>query len=85
MKIEINKKYISAIGEIVSIINKVDDYYVSVKNDEYYENGNFLFDNVECEYDLICEVVDSILYEYNLGILTQKEFIEEHIRHWSKK
>ena len=50
----------------------------------YTEHG-LRYDAKHSSQDLICEVVPEIYERYNLGyILSQREFIEQHIKYWTE-
>ena len=87
MKIEVDKRYINAKGDIISIngFNKGDMYpYQDTKEKEsYFSNGLYRYFDNQGENDLICEVVEGICDDYALGYITQKEFIEKHIEYWT--
>lgn len=84
MKIESGKHYIDCEGSIINIIER-DEFgiFIDSENASYYENGRF-YPDIEYKYDLICEVVPSIIQKYVSDDITIKQFIEEHIKYWSK-
>lgn len=85
MKIEIDKQYIDAIGNVVSIsrVSSCGNFFM----DEYYcwySDGRYYRDE-QHEFDLICEVVPHIYKEYESNIITIKQIYEQHIKYWSEK
>ena len=86
MKIEVGKSYINAKGNVVKIeFEQIDMLYPYVcRYYSYMPNGR-RFIGQESQQDLICEVVPEIYEAYTLGyILSQREFIERHIKYWTK-
>ena len=92
MKIEVNKKYINAKGEVIFIDSKSSSIFgLSVYNifytknyDRYFENGKSFTGNFEeykegSPFDLICLVDNDLLNQYEIEEITQKEFIQKHI------
>ena len=85
MKIEVDKSYINAKGDVVKIeFEQIDKIYPYVcRRYSYMINGRIIIGE-ESPQDLICEVVPEIYEAYTLGyILSQKEFIEKHIKYWT--
>ena len=86
MKIEVGKSYINAKGDVVKIeLGQIDKIYPYVcRYYSYAEDGRRIIGQ-ESPQDLICEVVPEIYEAYILGyILSQREFIEKHIKHWTE-
>ena len=86
MKIEVGKIYINAKGDVVKIeCEQIDMLYPYVcRYYSYMPNGRRIIGQ-ESPQDLICEVVPEIYEAYNLGyILSQREFIEKHIKYWTE-
>ena len=86
MKIEVDKSYINAKGDVVKIeFEQIDKIYPYVcRYYSYMINGRRVIGQ-ESPQDLICEVVPEIYEAYTLGyILSQREFIEKHIKHWTE-
>ena len=87
MKIEVGKSYINAKGDVVKILklwNNLNNYPYTCREYTYTVNGR-RFRGQESQQDLICEVVPEIYEAYTLGyILSQREFIERHIKYWTK-
>ena len=86
MKIEVGKSYINAEGDVVRIIrnNPKSAYPYICRQYSYTEHGLRLGEKHSSQ-DLICEVVPEIYEAYTLGyILSQREFIERHIKHWTE-
>jgi len=86
MKIEVGKSYINAKGDVVKIeFEQIDKIYPYVcRYYSYMINGRRVIGQ-ESPQDLICEVVPEIYEAYTLGyILSQREFIEKHIKHWTE-
>ena len=86
MKIEVGKSYINAKGDVVKIeFEQIDMLYPYVcRYHSYMPNGRRIIGQ-ESPQDLICEVVPEIYERYNLGyILSQREFIEQHIKYWTE-
>ena len=86
MKIEVGKSYINAKGDIVKIeFEQIDKIYPYVcRHYSYMINGRRVIGQ-ESPQDLICEVVPEIYEAYTLRyILSQREFIERHIKYWTK-
>ena len=86
MKIEVGKSYINAEGDVVKILklwNTITYPYTCIEY-SYTVQGRRLIGQ-ESPQDLICEVVPEIYEAYTLGyILSQREFIERHIKHWTE-
>ena len=86
MKIEVDKSYINAKGDVVKIeFEQIDKIYPYVcRHYSYMINGRRVIGQ-ESPQDLICEVVPEIYERYVLGYRpTQKEFIENHIKYWTE-
>ena len=86
MKIEVGKSYINAEGDVVKIVREypIQFYPYSCRAYSYTEYGR-RFGGHESPQDLICEVVPEIYERYTLGyILSQRGFIEKHIKHWTE-
>ena len=86
MRIEVDKSYINAKGDVVKIeFEQIDKIYPYVcRYYSYMINGRRVIGQ-ESPQDLICEVVPEIYEAYTLGyILSQREFIEKHIKHWTE-
>ena len=86
MKIEVGESYINAKGDVVKIeFEQIDKIYPYVcRHYSYGINGRIVIGE-ESPQDLICEVVPEIHEAYTLGyILSQKEFIEKHIKYWTE-
>lgn len=75
MRIEIGKKYIDASGDIVKIVRESEDINYEFVDDKcvyFTKDGYYYSSKTTSEYDLICEVDDSIMLIYNY------EFILAH-------
>ena len=86
MKIELGKSYINAKGDVVKILKLWNNmnYPYTCREYSYTVYGRRLIGQ-ESPQDLICEVVPEIYEAYTLGyILSQKEFIEKHIKYWTE-
>ena len=86
MKIEVGKSYINAEGDVVRILKlrNIIAYPYSCSEHSYTIQGRRIISQ-ESPQDLICEVVPEIYERYNLGyILSQREFIEKHIKYWTE-
>lgn len=86
MKIEVGKSYINAKGDVIKIeFKQIDKIYPYVcRHHSYMINGRRVIEQ-ESSQDLICEVVPEIYEAYTLGyILSQREFIEKHIKYWTE-
>lgn len=86
MKIEVGKSYINTKGDVVKIeLGQIDKIYPYVcRYYSYAEDGRRIIGQ-ESPQDLICEVVPEIYEAYTLGyILSQREFIERHIKYWTE-
>ena len=86
MKIEVGKSYINAKGDVVKIeFEQIDKIYPYVcRYYSYMPNGRRVIEQ-ESPQDLICEVVPEIYERYHLGyILSQREYIEQHIKYWTE-
>ena len=86
MKIEVGKSYINAKGDVVKIeFEQIDILYPYVcRHYSYMTNGRRIIGQ-ESPQDLICEVVPEVYEAYTLGyILSQREFIEQHIKYWTE-
>ena len=85
MKIKVGKSYINAKGEVVKIKDsQLDVVYPYICDLYSYTTSGIRFFNQESPQDLICEVVPEIYEAYTLGyILSQREFIERHIKYWT--
>ena len=86
MKIEVGKSYINVKGDVVKIeFEQIDKIYPYVcRYYSYMANGRRIIGQ-EFPQDLICEVVPEIYEAYTLGyILSQREFIERHIKYWAE-
>ena len=85
VKIKVGKKYINANGLVISILHKEESstYPYECSTSSYLASGRY--DMVRpCGRDLICEVVPELYQALLNGSITQKEFIEKHIEHWSR-
>ena len=87
MKIEVGKSYINAKGDVVKILKLWNTiaYPYSCSKHSYTIQGRRIISQ-ESPQDLICEVVPEIYERYTCMeyILTQKEFIEKHIKYWTE-
>ena len=86
MKIEVGKSYINAEGDVVKILKlwNTMTYPYTCRGYSYTVQGRRIIGQ-ESPQDLICEVVPEIYEAYTLGyILSQREFIERHIKHWTE-
>ena len=86
VKIEVDKSYINAKGDVVKIeFEQIDKIYPYVCRYYSYMRNGRRFIGQESPQDLIYEVVPEIYEAYTLGdILSQREFIERHIKYWIK-
>ena len=83
MKIEVGKSYINAEGDVVKILKvwNIMIYPYTCRGYSYTVQGRRIIGQ-ESPQDLICEVVPEIYEAYTLGyILSQREFIEQHIKY----
>ena len=87
MKIEVYKRYINAGGDVIYIgkfykghTNPFED---TPGENTYTSDGKFE-EHLAGVYDLICEVVPYLHEQYTCGYISQREFIEKHIKHWTK-
>ena len=86
VKIEVGKKYINAEGDVVRVIKLWSNmtYPYTCRGYSYTAYGQRVIGQ-ESPQDLSCEVVPEIYEAYTLGyILSQKEFIEKHIKYWTE-
>ena len=86
MKIEVGKSYINAKGDVVKILKlwNTMTYPYTCREYSYTVQGRRVIGQ-ESPQDLICEVVPEIYEAYTLGyILSQREFIEQHIKYWTE-
>ena len=86
MKIELGKSYINAMGKVVRIIDsQLNEIYPYLSDLYSYTTSGIKLFGQESPQDLICEVVPEIYEAYTLGyILSQREFIEQHIKYWAE-
>lgn len=87
MKIQVNKHYINAKGEVIFIVECIEELlypFRDAKNYEYLDTGKYVDNYVNSKRDLICECTPDILAYYTANFITQKEFIQQHIDYWSK-
>lgn len=85
MKIEVGKSYINARGDIVKILEKqLDTVYPYICEDYSYTPQGIRIIWESSPYDLICEVVPYLYEQYISGYISQREFIEKHIKHWTE-
>ena len=85
MKIEVGKSYINASGDIVKILKLYNTvtYPYNCEQYSYTKYGRRIVGQDTPE-DLICEVVPYLREQYICGHISQREFIEKHIKHWTK-
>ena len=86
MKIQVNKHYINAVGDIIFIRKYEPDItycFTDNGNCSYTLSGHYLSSKNENNCDLICECNTDILNKYMDKDITQKEFIQQHIEYWS--
>ena len=83
MKIEVGKRYINAEGDVVKIAREypLTFYMYACREYTYSVRGRRIIGQ-ESPQDLICEVVPELHQDLINSIITQKEFIERHIKHW---
>lgn len=88
MKLELNKRYIDAMGNVtkIIIIKAIDEttIYVDLDYNEYYEDGRF-YVSEETDIDLICEVNEYILKRLQNREINNETFIKEHINFWTNQ
>ena len=86
MKIEVGKSYINAKGDVVKTeFEQIDMLYPYFCRAYSYTVQGIRVIGQESPQDLICEVVPEIYEAYTLGyILSQREFIERHIKYWTE-
>ena len=87
MIIETKKHYINAIGEVIYItecINGLAYPFRDIEDNGYLSNGRYIDNYTDNECDLICECAPYILDKYMDNDITQKEFIQQHIDHYTK-
>lgn len=85
MKIEADKSYINARGDVVKILDsQLDTVYPYICEDYSYTPQGERIIGQETPYDLICEVVPYFHEQYTCGYISQREFIEKHIKHWTE-
>lgn len=85
MKIEVGKSYITADGDITKILKQYNTvtYPFTCMQYSYTGQGKRIVGR-ETPSDLICEVVPTLLEQYTCGYISQREFIEKHIKHWTE-
>lgn len=85
MKIEVGKSYINARGDIVKIVklHNTVTYPYTCKQHSYTKYGRRIV-GLYTPDDLICEVVPYLYEQYTCGYISQREFIDNHIKHWTK-
>lgn len=83
MLIEVGKKYINAVGEVVEIVkfDKLARYhpFFDTNDKTYTKHGEYDDDDTKHILDLICLVDENLLKQYEANAITQKEFIAKHI------
>lgn len=87
MKIQVNKHYINARGDVIFIkeFNRFIFYpFRDSKDYGYNTKGRYIDSNADNTYDLICECNADILNSYMDKTITQKEFIRQHIDYYIK-
>lgn len=88
MKIQVNKHYINARGDVIFIkeFNRFIFYpFRDSKDNGYNTKGRYIDSNTDdITFDLICECVPDILAYYTDNCITQKEFIQHHIDYYIK-
>ena len=87
MKIQVNKHYINARGDVIFIkeFNRFIFYpFRDSKDYGYNTKGRHIDSNTDDTYDLICECNADILNSYMDKTITQKEFIQHHIDYYVK-
>lgn len=85
MKIEVGKRYINASGDVIKVLKQHSTvtYPYTCEQHSYTEYGKRTRGQ-ETPYDLICEVVPYFHEQYICGYISQREFIEKHIKHWTE-
>lgn len=85
MNIEVGKSYINARGDITKVLklHNTVTYPYTCRQYSYTEYGKRIVGR-ETHYDLICEVVPDLYEQYICGYISQREFIEKHIKHWTE-
>ena len=86
MKIEVEKEYITADGNIVLILYYLGDCDYNYQDNmgrTYTETGTYCCDGISYR-DLICEVVPSIYVLYKSGRFDIEELIKQHIEYYTK-
>ena len=82
MKIEAGKSYINARGDVTEALKQHSTvtYPFACRRYSYTRQGIRTVEQ-ETPYDLICEVVPYFHEQYICGYISQREFIEKHIKH----
>lgn len=85
MKIEVGKSYINASGDVIKVLKRHSTvtYPFTCRQHSYTWQGKRIVGR-ETPYDLICEVVPYLYEQYGCGYISQREFIEKHIKHWTE-
>lgn len=85
MKIEVGNWYINARGDIIEILklHNTVTYPYNCRQYSYTGQGKRIVGQ-ETRNDLICEVVPYFHEQYIWGHISQREFIEKHIKHWTE-
>ena len=85
MKIEAGKSYINAHGDVTEVLKQYSTvtYPFTCGRYSYTGQGKRIVGR-ETPNDLICEVVPTLLEQYSCGYISQREFIEKHIKHWTE-
>ena len=80
MIIKIEKKYINANGNIITITSKdiTHTYQFTVSTGKLYTINGLLIACSKTTKDLICEIDESILKEYENKIISKYEFLLRH-------
>lgn len=87
MEIAVNKHYINATGTIIFIVEEYTGIQYQFRDTEdygYLRDRRFLDCDRLDTHDLICECVPEILEYYMDNLITQKEFIQQHIDYYTK-
>lgn len=85
MKIEVGKSYINARGDVIKVLKRYNTvtYPYTCRHYSYTEYGKRIIGR-DTPDDLICEVVPYFHEQYICGYISQREFIEKHIEHWTE-
>ena len=85
MNIEVGKSYINADGGVTEALklHSTVTYPFTCRQYSYTGQCKRIVGR-ETPNDLICEVVPDLYEQYTCGYISQREFIEKHIKHWTE-